>query len=86
MIELGKKLKNLSYLTDRIIKDIETLSSSAVEIHTYFQMVKYMTTHQQSQLLDMKPCALNKIKRSCKLTKNSSTLNRSLLARFNIIP
>jgi hypothetical protein len=84
--ELSKKIKDINTIVERITKDIESLSTTAVETYTYLQMIKYLPTHEQSQLLSIKPCELNKIRRACKLTRNSPTLNRSLLARFDIIP
>lgn len=84
--ELLHKVKKISKRIDRIINDLQELSSDAIQLSIYFDMSKKIPITDLAQLCDMKPAQVNELKRACRLTKNSPQINRSLLNRFDIIP
>lgn len=84
--EIRERVDRLTKRLERITKDLTLLSSDALELNTYLTMAKHIPQHNLSEDCNMKPIDFKELTRACKLTKNSPTVNRALLARFNIIP
>jgi hypothetical protein len=84
--EIKDRVDRLTTRIDRIGKDLLALSSEALELNTYLTMAKHIPQHNLSEECSMKPSEFKALSRACKLTKNSPTINRSLLVRFSIIP
>lgn len=84
--EIQDRADRITKRVDRITKELSALATDALELNTYLTMAKHIPQHNLSEECNMKPIEFKELARACKLTKNSPTINRALLARFQIIP